>query len=164
MFLSSYFSSTMIAHKSSRTLLGLMYSDYRQLCLITIRWGERGSFAVFVQWMSNSGAGREPRTSCSDANCSVAPMLMTHFPLYLEDISEANPDTSVLTAQINHLKGSLWGPLSSGGTDRESQATVWLAYCFISNLIKHVQGMSGSFVGRWTIGVLVQAISWPLNI
>ena len=35
-------SSTVIAHKSNRTLLGLMYSDYRQLWLITILWGKQG--------------------------------------------------------------------------------------------------------------------------
>ena len=56
--------AAMIAHKSNRTLLGLMYSDYRQLWLITILWGKRGSFAVFVQRTSNSGKGREPRASC----------------------------------------------------------------------------------------------------
>lgn len=48
----------MIAHKSNRTLLELMYSDYRQLWLITILWGKRGSFAVFVRWLSNTRKGR----------------------------------------------------------------------------------------------------------
>ncbi len=50
------------------------------------RGGKRGSFAVFVQWMSNGGNGREivlpaVRAVMLQENCSVARILAIHFPL-----------------------------------------------------------------------------------
>lgn len=68
--------------------LELMYSDYKQLWLITILWGKKCSFAVFFNWMSNSKKWREPCASgcvSCDAAGESSRKINNSFPPHLEN-------------------------------------------------------------------------------